>query len=412
MRRLLPLLLCLPGLPWLVGLQSCRASYQPPDLRRLYDRIAQSHTGERNPVVVIPGILGSNLLDPVTGVTVWGAFDGDYADPRTAAGARAVALPMQAGVPLSLLRDDVVQNGALESVRLRVFGLPIGVHAYFNILLALGAVGGYRDQQIGQAGGIDYGGDHFTCFQFAYDWRRDISEIAGAFEAFLAERAEYVRTEYARRGIVKDEIRFDVVAHSMGGLVLRYFLRYGAQPLDDDGSPPELTWAGAGLIERAVLVGTPNAGSLQAFLDLREGTKIGPFTPRYRPAILGTMPSIYQLLPRERHGAFETTDSAALADALAVETWERYGWGLLDPNEADCLAQLLPDEPDPERRRAIAREHVKKCLRRASQLAAALDVPAAPPAGTELFLAAGDATHTPARLELDPTKSRPRCMAV
>ena len=40
-------------------------------------------------------------------------------------------------------------------------------------LLGVLGVGGYRDMDLGLAGAIDYGTDHFTCFQFDYDWRRD-----------------------------------------------------------------------------------------------------------------------------------------------------------------------------------------------------------------------------------------------
>ncbi len=43
----------------------------------------------------------------------------------------------------------------------------------------------------------------------------------------------------------------------MGGLVLRYYLRYGAQPLPEDGSIPRLTWAGAANVANAILVATP-----------------------------------------------------------------------------------------------------------------------------------------------------------
>jgi len=79
MVRLRPLALLAPCLPLVLGTSACRAGYRPPDLRQLYDRVAQSHTGDRNPVIVIPGILGSNLVDRATGTTVWGAFSGDYA---------------------------------------------------------------------------------------------------------------------------------------------------------------------------------------------------------------------------------------------------------------------------------------------------------------------------------------------
>ena len=388
--------LALVGL-WLVG---CASGPRVPDLGRLYDRLAQDHSSDRNPVVVIPGLLGSNLVDAASGTTVWGAFGGDYANPNEPEGARLVALPMRRGDRLDELVDRVRENGALESIEVRVLGLPIGVNAYFQILMALGAIGGYRDAAIDS---VDYGDDHFTCFQFAYDWRRDISESAARLHEFLVDEREAVTREYERRGMPADDVRFDVVAHSMGGLVLRYFLRYGSATLPDDGSLPELTWAGAELVERAILVGTPNAGSMVAFEELLTGTKIGPFTPRYRPAIVGTMPAAYQLLPRSRHGAWATTTGQRFESIYDVATWERNGGGLFDESESACIEFLLPDVPEAIERRAITRDHVGKCLRRAEQLHRALDVPATPPDGTELFLAVGDATDTKATAFLDAT---------
>ena len=379
---------------------SCARTVRPPDLALLYDRVAQAHHVKRNPVVLIPGVLGSNLRDEETQRVVWGAFTGNYANPRRADGARLIALPMQRGRTLAELRDGVVEDGALESLRLTVFGLPIGVSAYVNILAALG-VGGYVDEGLGLSGAIDYGDDHFTCFQFAYDWRRDLSESAAALHAFLLEREAYLREEYAARGIEREEIRFDFVAHSMGGLLLRYYMRYGAAPLPDDGSLPALTWAGAQRVGRAFLIGTPNAGSIQAFYELCDGAKIGPFLPRYPAAVIGTMPALYQLLPRARHGAWRADEPATeLGDPLALETWEAFDWGLLHPSEDAVLTELLP-EATPEERRAIARDHVAKCLARARQFHAALDVPAQPPDGTELFLTVGDAMSTPAWVEVN-----------
>jgi hypothetical protein len=391
---LLALLAALPG---------CTARRRPPDLGEIYDRVARAHHEARNPVILIPGVLGSRLVDE-SGTVVWGAFRGDYANPRTAEGTRLVALPMRRGAALSELVDGVRQDGALESLQLTAFGLPIGVGAYVNILLALG-IGGYRDEALGLSGAVDYGTDHFTCFQFAYDWRRDISEIAGELDAYIAEKEAYVRAEYARRGIEREEVRFDVVAHSMGGLVLRYYLRHGGVPLPVDGSLPELSWDGARKVDRAVLIATPNAGALQSFHDLLDGADIGPFLPTYPPAVLGTMPSVYQLLPRPRHGAWTAPAGGAPPDALAAETWERFGWGLADPEQERVLARLLPDL-GPEERRAVALDHQRKCLERARQLFRALDRPASPPPGTELMLVAGDAHATPATVEVDPASGR------
>ena len=80
-------------------LSACASTQQETsNLKRIYDRSAQYHLPDRNPVIVIPGVLGSRLVDEETGVTVWGAFRKDYADPGSAEGARLIALPLTAGL--------------------------------------------------------------------------------------------------------------------------------------------------------------------------------------------------------------------------------------------------------------------------------------------------------------------------
>jgi pimeloyl-ACP methyl ester carboxylesterase len=377
---------------------SCTTSVaRQPDLGGLYNRAAQWRDDERNPVIVIPGVLGTTLKDPESGEIVWGAFLGNYSDPRTAEGARRVALPMQPGVPLRELVDDAVTAGVLESVTVSVLGLPVEQEAYVGILRSLG-VGGYRDASFAQA--IDYGDDHFTCFQFDYDWRRDNIENARRLHDFIREKRAYVAAELTRRYGTKDpKVRFDIVAHSMGGLLARYYLRYGAADLPVDGSAPSVTWAGAKDVERLVLVGTPNAGSLGAMRDLARGTRLSFILPRYPPAVVGTMPAIYQLLPRTRHRpAYDSSDTPV--DLLDPKEWERLNLGLANPSQRDVLRQLLPGAPDDDARRAIALDHLAKSLRRAQRFHAALDVPATPPPGTWLHLFAGDAKATPAVFRL------------
>jgi hypothetical protein len=382
---------------------ACVATVKLPDLGGLYSEAAQRHEPSHNPVIVVPGILGSRLQDDESGRVVWGAFSGDYADPRTPDGARLLALPMAEGAPLDQLRDGVRSDGALDRVRLRILGIPLALAAYTNILATLG-VGGYRDEQLGMAGAVDYGSDHYTCFQFDYDWRRDVPENARRFGEFLKQRRAYVREESKKRFGVEEDVRFDVVAHSMGGLLVRYYLRYGMADLPTDGSLPEITWAGAEDLEHVVLIGTPNAGSVNALYDMVDGAKLGPFIPRYPPAVLGTMPAVYQLLPRARHGALvDEGDPDASYDPLDVDLWTRMGWGLADPDQEGVLEHLLPDVPDPAERRRIALDHLAKCLTRARYLSAALDVPADRPPGLSLSLFVGDAEDTRSKVAVDAT---------
>ncbi len=379
-----------------IGLRSA------PDLAGLYNRAAEFQDASRNPVIVIPGILGSRLVDPATGRTVWGAFSGVYANPATAEGARLVALPMAEGVPLAELRDEILADGVLDRVRVSVLGLPVEQQAYLYILGTLG-VGGYRDESLGRAGAIRYAKDHFTCFQFPYDWRRDNAENARLLHEFIVAKKAYVEAELERRYGIHRGVRFDVIAHSMGGLLLRYYLRYGPSPLPSDGSLPALTWAGARHVENAVLVATPNAGSVHALLELVHGIRFAFFLPRYGAAALGTMPSIYQLLPRTRHRAVVAGDDpeGTTLDVLNPKLWERMGWGLADPHGDSVLAELLPKAKDAAERRRIALDHLAKSLAGAERFHAALDVPASPPAGTSLYLFAGDAEPTAAVLGVD-----------
>lgn len=383
----------------IVVLTACGSTAKVPDLGDLYNEVARYHDQQRNPIVVIPGLLGSKLVDPATGQVVWGAFGGGATNPQKPDGARLFALPMAEGRAIPELLDDVETDGVLEKISVKLAGLPIQLQAYFQILLTLGA-GGYRDQTLNYGTlQVDYGSEHFTCFQFDYDWRLDNVTNARRLARFLEEKAEFVRAQRMERwGSAGPPVRFDIIAHSMGGLVLRYFLRYGDADLPIGDDLPTPTWAGAWRVERAILIGVPNGGSVEAIEQLVNGRKFGPFTPRYEPAVLGTLPGAYQLLPRARFNSLVDTDGRTALDPLDPEVWIEHGWGLADPRQDDVLAMLLPEAHDAVERRRIALDHLRKSLDRAERFHQALDVSSEPPRGTELYLIAGDAMDTPNRV--------------
>lgn len=395
-------------LPWLAAaatltaVAGCTSPGIKPDLGTIYAETAHHQSELGNPVILVPGLMGSNLVDRESGKPVWGAFRSGSVNANTPEGARILALPMAEGLPLRELRDGVGPDGVLDRMRFSLLRLPFSLKAYSDILLTL-RLAGFRDESLGRAAGTVYGQDHFTCFQFDYDFRRSNADNAARLDDFIRKKEDYLTKEYQKRGIVRPKpIKFDLVAHSMGGLMVRYYLRYGRTPLPADGTLPAITWAGARKVGRVILVGTPNAGSAETLEKLTQGMHL-PFIANYSPALLGTFPSIYELLPRPRHKILvEAGAGSRPIDFMEVAEWERRGWGLADPGQDEILQQLLPEISDRATRRRIALDHLGKSLRNARQFHAALDVPAVPPPGTTLSLVAGDAIATPAVMRIGP----------
>ena len=370
-----------------------RSAWGRPDLSSIYSRTAQAENLQRNPIIVIPGILGSKLVDESERRVVWGEFGGNGIDPSTVEGARLLALPIESGKPLDELTDSIKVAGPLDTLNVRVFGVLIQMAAYRDIVTALG-IGGYRDAA-SAAKTTDPAGQSVTCFQFAYDWRRDNVETAAQLHEFILEKKAYVESERRRQyGDAAQPVRFDIVAHSMGGVMARYYLQYGNAPLPEDDSPLEVTWAGAQYVDRLVMVAPPNAGSLQAVEYLTQGVQFSRFFSKYEPSLLGTMPSVYQLLPRTRHRPVVAGPKRMAVDLYDPKLWVRARWGFFNPSQVEVLKQLLPDEPDPQRRQEIAYEHLSKCLRRAELFHAAIDTKVDPPEGTSIHLIASDAHPT------------------
>jgi len=102
---------------------ACTGVHRAPDLEQLYSRAAQVDDFDRNPVVVIPGLIGSRL-ESEDGTVVWGQLGSAFANPKTGAGARRIALPMEEGKSLAELRDDVRATSVLGRLQVKVLGFP------------------------------------------------------------------------------------------------------------------------------------------------------------------------------------------------------------------------------------------------------------------------------------------------
>jgi hypothetical protein len=176
----------------------------------------------------------------------------------------------------------------------------------------------------------------------------------------------------------------------MGGLISRYFLRFGSQDLPEDGSMPNLNWAGAKVIDRMILLGTPNAGYLDALLELLYGSPIQP----YPPTVLGTLPSYYQMLPAPETQSIIYKGNAQAVDIFNPELWIKMNWGLADTNKDEILQHIITGVKSKKRRRKIALDHLEKCLYRAKNFIKAMSISAQAPKDILMHVVCGTSIKT------------------
>jgi pimeloyl-ACP methyl ester carboxylesterase len=186
--------------------------------------------------------------------------------------------------------DDLVPGKIIETVRL-ARALP-EVYVYRDLLEALRLYAGYREADWNNPG---TDGDKDTFYVFAYDWRRDNVENA---------RELFRRIERLKATLHRDDLKFNVIAHSMGGLIARYAAMYGNQDLPQGEAPLQPTWAGAQHISKIVMIGVPNEGSADAFATLIAGYSITEGLRRRVPLLnkltaedAVRSPAVFQLLP-------------------------------------------------------------------------------------------------------------------
>jgi pimeloyl-ACP methyl ester carboxylesterase len=295
-------------------LTGCLAPRGKPNLERIFAE-ARNRTGKR-PLIVIPGVLGSQLVNYETGEVVWPSAFRSSDD--------GLSLPVSPD--LASNRDNLVARKIVDTARLAK--LAPEVYVYHELLVALTTYGGYREGDWNNPGAD---GDHDTFYVFPYDWRRDNVETARD----LVERVETLK-----RKLNRPDLRFNILAHSMGGLVARYAAMYGDADLPKEGVQPKPSWAGAAHIGKIVMFGTPNEGSADAFATLVEGYSVReglrnrlPLFKKLSSEDIFTAPSVFQLMPHRSATHFLDENLQPLEiDLYDPAVWRRYGWSpVTDP---------------------------------------------------------------------------------
>lgn len=318
------------------------------------------------PIIIIPGITGSDLVNSKTNEVVWFKAGRSKDDD--------IRLPISP--ILSRNRDNLVPKDILREIKLLKF-LP-EIEIYERLANALETKGGYTEGKWDAPG---KNGDRDTYYVFPYDWRRDNVENA---------RLLVTKVEALKRKLGNRNLKFNIIAHSMGGLIARYAAMYGNTNIPV--GPPKPTWVGARNFDKIFLVGTPNEGSVSTINALLNGfSYVGginlPFIQDISRFDAFTIPSLYQLLPHEGTLlAYDENLKPLNIDIYDPATWETYGWGIW--KDDDYLKKFTPAEV----RNVDA--YFKAVLARAKRFQAALNANSSVKVPVSFYLMGGDCKDT------------------
>jgi pimeloyl-ACP methyl ester carboxylesterase len=299
------------------------------------------------PIIIIPGLTGSELVNGETDELVWFTRRRSKQDD--------LRLPITPN--LARNRDKLVPRDIIRGVQLIKF-LP-EVEIYSQLITALEKRAGYVE---GDWEKPEKGGFEATFYVFPYDWRRDNIENA----RLLIQKIESLKAKLG-----KPDLRFNIVAHSMGGLISRYAAMYGNN--DVGAGKPKPNWSGAKHLDKIFLLGTPNEGAISAldamlngFSYFGRGVNL-PFFRDFSRFDVFTLPSMFQLMP---HGGslkvYDENLKSLKIDLYEPKTWDAYGWNIWNDGDFKDDFDIIEQEN--------ARPYFRAVLERARQFQTALSV--------------------------------------
>lgn len=317
---------------------------QEPNLAALYAPVAAQP--KPHPLIVIPGIMGSRLYRADTNYEIWPGSVWNLM-----AGSEFVSLALT--IPGS---EEIAGAPRLPELRTGgVFHEIAGRDFYGQIIRTLTEAGGYTcvpREKVTAAS---------DCVLFAWDWRKGMVTAAAELDA-LVQRLRTLRND--------PTLKVDIVAHSAGGLLARYFVRFGGVDILDEDKP-RITFEGGRKVRQVVLIGTPNYGSITALQKAITGIDIG--FSSMRPETIATMPGMFQLLPHpDRTWMIDIRGQRIDLDLFDVATWRENHWSIWDPEVHNRIRAQFVDASAADAYLAAFEAHFARQLARTARFHRAL----------------------------------------
>jgi hypothetical protein len=355
-------------------LGACTRLERPP-LGALY-RPTRASTGQP-PLVVIPGAFGSRLRYERTGREIW---------PGSSA---SLLASDYRGLEVEIDPDTLEQRAdGVEAYD--IFEEGLGRDFYGQVLQTLEKAGGYV--RCGSCAQPRDAGRRF--YVYPYDFRLDNIRAACGLHQLI----ERIRADHG-----DPHLQVDVLAHSNGGLLARYYSRYGTADLPTAG-PPVPTGVGRPAIRRLLLVGTPNLGTIQPVLSHVRGEEMG--LRRIPQEVIASFSGAPQLMPHPALPWIADTGGRPLdLDLFDIGTWRALRWSLFDPVVEARTVRRHGGGAEGRRALAVLREFLAHHLARGRRFLEALSVPA-PGMEPPLYVFGGDCELTLARIVIEDLGDR------
>ncbi|MEN1729715.1 MAG: hypothetical protein AAGJ52_14870, partial [Pseudomonadota bacterium] len=336
---------------------------------RLYEQARANP--DQPPVIIVPGLMGTLLESPSQGeIWIGSLTDIAFSDYRHA----------RLGIDPETLRADPG-----DVVPTEITGAFAGRDFYQPIIDTLEDVGGFERAQAGRP--TDPSGRYY--YIFTYDWRLDNVESARK----LSDLVEQIRIDHGR-----PDLEVDIIAHSMGGMITRYFLRYGGVDVTTNNDFP-VNYHGDGRVRRILLLGTPNMGTVESMKAFIIGRQIG--LRRIPPEVMLTFPSFYQLFPHPLvDWLIDINGEAIDVDPFDLSTWQQFGWSIFDPALQTTIIEQFDDREAGEAYLALLNRYFSVQIERGRRFMWSLtfNLERRP---WELVLFGGDCTLTPGRMVVE-----------